>query len=85
MKDLSDYYRKRLLDADLTFQEMKVFDLSKEGMSCKDISRELVISYETTKRHRKNIIQKLGLSGKTAFRKFLFQYKEEETMLLLAG
>lgn len=46
---------------DFTSQELKVLKLSAEGFSCKEMAIKLCISEETVKKHRKNIIKKLGL------------------------
>lgn len=57
-----------------TFQEVNIIALIKQGNSNQQISEELHISVSTVKTHRKNILKKIGLKGKTAFIKFVFSY-----------
>lgn len=72
---------ERLKNAQLTFKELEVLSLSKNGMSCQEISEELFVSVETIKSHRKNIIKKLHLCGKQEFRKFIIDLVAEELAL----
>ena len=58
--------------AQLTSQERKVLLMTLNDYSCKEIADVLCISFETVKRHRKNIIRKLEVSGKTEFRRLLY-------------
>jgi DNA-binding NarL/FixJ family response regulator len=69
-KTLADF---KALEQDLTFREQEVLQAVKQATSCKEIADELFISVETVKSHRKNIISKLGLSGKVAFRKYVIK------------
>jgi len=48
----------------LTPREIEVCNLVKGGLTSKDISNLLNISYRTIEKHRKNIRQKLGISNK---------------------
>ncbi len=48
----------------LTPREMEVCNLVKGGLSSKDISKLLNLSYRTIERHRDNIRHKLGISNK---------------------
>lgn len=75
-------YTAKLVFAQLTFKESEVLSLCKKGMSCQEISDTLFINVETVKTHRKNILKKLGLRGKQAFRKFLMGLMAEESMLV---
>jgi DNA-binding NarL/FixJ family response regulator len=59
------------LEQELTFREQEVLKAVKQAESCQEIADELFISAETVKSHRKNIISKLGLRGKQAFRKYI--------------
>jgi DNA-binding NarL/FixJ family response regulator len=69
-KTLADF---KALDQDLTFREQEVLQAVKQARSCQEIADELFISVETVKSHRKNIISKLGLSGKVAFRRYIMK------------
>lgn len=57
-----------------TFQEVKIICFIKEGLSSQQIADQLQISVSTVKTHRKNIIKKIGLKGKTAFTQFVFAF-----------
>ncbi|MBO9616840.1 MAG: helix-turn-helix transcriptional regulator [Dyadobacter sp.] len=58
--------------AQLTPQERKILLMTLNDYSCKEIADSLNIAFETVKRHRKNIIRKLEVSGKTEFRRLLY-------------
>lgn len=58
---------------ELTSQERKVLAFTIAELSCKEIAQELSVSTETVKKHRKNIVKKLGVKGKTEFRRLLRQ------------
>jgi DNA-binding CsgD family transcriptional regulator len=58
--------------AQLTSQERKILLMTLNDCSCKEIADSLNIAFETVKRHRKNIIRKLEVSGKTEFRRLLY-------------
>ncbi len=58
----------------LTFQEIKVIALIKQGHSNQEIAEQLHIAVSTVKTHRKNILKKIGLKGKTAFMQFVFSF-----------
>jgi len=60
-----------------TRQESKILRLVSEGLSNKEISDKLCIEETTTKRHRQNIMRKLGIKGKSAMMKFLLSYKAQ--------
>jgi len=68
-------------NAQLTFKEREVFSIAKKGICCKDISKQLFVSVETVKTHRKKIIKKLGLQGKLEFRQFIMDFMVEESIL----
>lgn len=59
---------------DFTFREVQIIQLSKDNFSCKEIAEHLFISENTVRKHRRNIMTKIGVSGKTDFRKFLRDY-----------
>ncbi|MGF7218508.1 DNA-binding CsgD family transcriptional regulator [Spirosoma lacussanchae] len=56
----------------LTIREFKVLRLTMIELSCKEIAEQLNISPETVKKHRKNILKKLQINGKSGFRRLLF-------------
>jgi DNA-binding CsgD family transcriptional regulator len=45
------------------------------GYSTKEMANKLGLSYFTVKKHRENILLKVGARGKTEFRKFVFEYE----------
>lgn len=55
----------------LSFREIQVLNLSKNGLSNKEISYHLKIELSTVKSHRYSIMKKFGLKGKAEFHKFL--------------
>lgn len=58
----------------LTFQEVKIILYIKEGLSSQQIADQLSISVSTVKTHRKNIMKKVCIKGKTAFTQFVFSF-----------
>ena len=56
---------------EFTQQEFKILKLARELMSNQEIADQLCISEETVKTHRKNIMKKVGISGKKAMTKYL--------------
>ena len=58
--------------AQLTAQERKILLMTLNDFSCKESADMLSIAIETVKRHRKNIIRKLEVKGKTEFRRLLY-------------
>ena len=54
-----------------TLRESRIVNLAKEGLTNKEISILLQIEVSTVKCHRRNIIKKLGLKGKSEFVKYL--------------
>lgn len=67
-----------LQKAELSPQETEVLNQVKQGFTCKEISENLCIGLETVKTHRKKIISKLGLKGKTEFRQLILGLLAEE-------
>ena len=63
-----------LIDFDFTIKEIQIIELIQKGFSSKEIAVELTLSEFTIKRHRQNIAEKAGTSGKSAFRKFIKNY-----------
>ena len=57
-----------------TFCEVRIISLIKQGLSNMEIANELSIEVTTVKTHRKNILKKMGLRGKTAFMQFVFLF-----------
>jgi DNA-binding NarL/FixJ family response regulator len=62
----------------LTHRELEILKLISENLSSKQIASKLFISLYTVDTHRKNMIQKLKLSGKTDLIKFAFQNNPEQ-------
>jgi len=54
-----------------TFREIRIVNLAKEGLTNKEISKLLQIEVSTVKCHRRKIMKKLGLKGKSEFVKYL--------------
>lgn len=58
-------------DFDFTCRELEVLRFVKNGYTCKEIADLLFISELTVRKHRQNILSKMGCSGKKEFRKFV--------------
>lgn len=59
----------------LSRQELKILKIcASEELSCKEIAIKLSVSEGTIKNHRKNILKKLNLKGKIAFRNLCRNY-----------
>jgi DNA-binding CsgD family transcriptional regulator len=50
----------------ITPREKEIFKLIANGLNAKQVAEHLVISYHTVTTHRKNVINKLGVSGTVA-------------------
>jgi DNA-binding CsgD family transcriptional regulator len=59
---------------DFTFRELEIISFIQRGNSSKEIADSLSLSVFTVKKHRENIAIKMGSSGKTEFRKAIFQF-----------
>ncbi len=59
----------------LTYRELEIVQLIRTGYSTKEIATKLGLSYFTIKKHRENILLKVGARGKTEFRKFVFEFE----------
>lgn len=59
---------------DFTSREVQIIQFSKDNFSCKEIAELLFISENTVRKHRRNILIKIGVTGKKDFRKFLRGY-----------
>ncbi len=57
----------------LTRQEIRILELSADGLSNDEIGQNLFISTFTVKRHKANMMSKLNIRGKANFRKFLLK------------
>lgn len=56
----------------ITSRELQVLKMSySETITCKEIADRLGISEETIKKHRKNILKKYSVQGKTSFREII--------------
>ena len=58
-----------------TRQEFKVLERSRQLMTNKEIANLLSIEEVTVKTHRKNIMKKVGISGKIAMNRFIMTLK----------
>jgi DNA-binding CsgD family transcriptional regulator len=59
----------------LTYRELEIVQLIRTGYSTKEMATKLGLSYFTIKKHRENILLKVGARGKTEFRKFVFEFE----------
>lgn len=60
----------------LTTREKEVFDLLVENLTTKDIAEKLGISEKTVRNHISNVIQKLGVKGRSSAVVELLKLKE---------
>ncbi len=60
----------------LTAREKEVFDLLVENQTTKEIAKELGISEKTVRNHISNVIQKLGVKGRSSAVVELLKLKE---------
>lgn len=58
-----------------TCRQLKVIELSCELKTNQEIATILNIAEVTVKTHRKNIMKKVGISGKSAMNKFIMTLK----------
>ena len=58
-----------------TCRQLKVIELSCELKTNQEIAALLNIAEVTVKTHRKNIMKKVGISGKSAMNKFIMTLK----------
>ena len=72
VRDYLDRLRRgeRVPETVLTEREDEVLKLIAEGLSAKEIARELTISVRTVDRHRENILSKLGLRDRTQLTRY---------------
>lgn len=61
---------ERVPDTVLTEREDEVIKLIAEGLSAKEIAKELTISVRTVDRHRENILGKLGMRDRTQLTRY---------------
>lgn len=66
----SDNLYEKIISA-LTMQEYRILEFSKKGACNKETASHFNISVETVRKHRRNIMRKLGIEGKTGMAKFL--------------
>jgi DNA-binding NarL/FixJ family response regulator len=62
-------------EVEFTRQEIKVLNLASAGLSNKVIADKLGNAETTVKRHRQNIMRKVGIVGKTAMTVYLMNLK----------
>ena len=67
---------KALIDT-LTKTELKVMSYLGNFMTSKEIANKMFISYRTVQNHRRNIKQKLELSGMHQLTRLAQQYQDE--------
>lgn len=60
----------------LTYREIEIVLLIRKGFSTEEIASKLGLSYFTVKKHRENILLKVGAQGKTEFRRFEFEFSQ---------
>jgi DNA-binding CsgD family transcriptional regulator len=59
---------------DFTFRELEIISYIQRGNSTKEIAEILNLSSFKIKKHRENIARKIGCTGKSDFRKAVFQF-----------
>jgi DNA-binding NarL/FixJ family response regulator len=64
--------KEHIPETKFSTREIQIVDLAKKCLSNKEIADQLQIEVTTVKCHRRNIMKKLGLKGKTEFVKYLF-------------
>jgi DNA-binding NarL/FixJ family response regulator len=64
---------------EFTRQEFKILKLASEGLTNKEIGDTQCIAESTVKCHRQNIMQKVGISGKSEMMRFLMKVSVEFT------
>ncbi|WP_343522684.1 response regulator transcription factor [Pedobacter sp.] len=67
-----DYFQK---SHNLTAREMEILQLISEDYSSQQIAQKLFIALNTVDTHRKNMAQKLNVTGKTGLLKFALENK----------
>jgi two-component system, NarL family, response regulator NreC len=58
-----------------TKREYKILEYSRQLMTNQEIADKLSLAESTVKSHRKNIMKKAGIHGKTAMNKFIMSLK----------
>ena len=64
--DVRRILARRSADGALTGREVEVLELVGQGLRNREIAASLGIAHETAKVHVKNILRKLGVTGRTA-------------------
>ena len=64
-----------ITSTNLTYREIEIVLLIRKGFSTKEIASKLGLSYFTIKKHRENILLKVGAQGKAEFRRFIIEYE----------
>ncbi len=62
---------------DFTFRELEIISYIQRGNSTKEIANSLNLSAFTIKKHRENIARKIGCTGKSDFRRAIFQFNNK--------
>lgn len=68
-------------EASLTSSELRILKAIAAGKTTRMIASELFLSDRTVETHRRNICEKLGLSGKNVLLQYVMQHKERISML----
>jgi DNA-binding CsgD family transcriptional regulator len=65
--------------SELTAAEMRILRLIADYKTTREIAEELFVSHLTVQTHRRNICEKLGVSGSNALIKFALAHKSSLT------
>jgi DNA-binding NarL/FixJ family response regulator len=60
-------------EGELTPAERRVAELAADGLSNKEIARDLVVTVRTVEEHLKNVYAKLGVRSRTQLARRLFE------------
>lgn len=70
-----------ITSTNLTYREIEIVLLIRKGFSTKEIASKLGLSYFTIKKHRENILLKVGAQGKAEFRRFIIEYEFSQHLI----
>lgn len=59
----------------LTSRERTILRLAAQDLTCEEIALQMGITKETVEKHRKNVLKKAGVKGKTALQRLLRQFE----------
>jgi DNA-binding CsgD family transcriptional regulator len=66
---------KNIPSPQFSIREIRIINLAKECLTNIEIANQLKIKVTTVKCHRRNVMKKLGLKGKSEFVKYLLLNK----------